>query len=285
MHGAQKPIIVLDFGAQYSKLIARRVREARVFSVILPYNTDLATIQGHDPAGIILSGGPASVHSPGAPVPDPGVLALGVPVLGICYGLQVIAQMLGGAVERSAKREYGIAHIEQLQSSSLLESVEPRSQVWMSHGDGVVSLPDGFQTLARTENCAHAAVVHPERALYGVQFHPEVVHTHQGSQMLANFVHRICRCGTDWDMGSFADASIAAIREQVGDGRVVCGLSGGVDSSVAAVLIHRAIGDRLTCVFVNNGLLRKGEPELVQSVFRDNFHIDLRYVDAEDRFL
>ena len=279
------PIIVLDFGAQYSKLIARRVREARVFSLILPYDVPMSELEAHRPAGIILSGGPSSVHTQNAPHPDPAVFKMGVPILGICYGVQLFAQMLGGKVERPEKREYGIAYIEHENRSVLLEGVDRRTQVWMSHGDAISKLPDGFETIARTENCPFAAIANPEASLYGVQFHPEVVHTPQGTKILSNFVHTICGCESTWDMGSFVERSIAAIKDQVGDRRVLCGLSGGVDSSVATVLIHRAIGDRLTCVFVNNGLLRKGECELVRQVFRDNFHIDLRYIDAEDRFL
>ena len=285
MHATTKPIIVLDFGAQYSKLIARRVREARVFSLILPYDTPTQTIRDHEPAGIIFSGGPASVHADQAPLPDPALFELGVPILGICYGLQVFAHMLGGKVARSDKREYGIAHLAHRDGTGLFDGVDPSTQVWMSHGDAIAVPPPGFEIIGHTENCPYAAIANPSTHFYGVQFHPEVVHTPQGTQILSNFVHEICQCPADWDMGSFVETAIRDIQEHVGHGRVVCGLSGGVDSSVAAVLIHRAIGDRLTCVFVNNGLLRKHEPELVQQVFRNNFHIDLRYVDAEDRFL
>ncbi|GMW00795.1 MAG: GMP synthase [glutamine-hydrolyzing] [Candidatus Hydrogenedentota bacterium] len=281
-----RPIIVLDFGAQYSKLIARRVREANVFSLIEPFNVSIETLKAHNPAGIIFSGGPASVHAAGSPKPDPRVFDLGVPILGICYGIQLFADMLGGKVERAGKREYGIAHLEHHDTTGFLAGIHNRTQVWMSHGDAVTELPAGFQTLGTTENCPYAAAADVARKFYGVQFHPEVVHTPEGTKVLSNFVHTICGCKGDWNMGSFVDVAIADIREQVGsDGRVVLGLSGGVDSSVAAVLIHKAIGDRLTCVFVNNGLLRKGEPELVQQVFRDHFHIDLHYVDAEVRFL
>ncbi|HUW62158.1 MAG TPA: glutamine-hydrolyzing GMP synthase [Candidatus Bathyarchaeia archaeon] len=285
MQPGGRPIVVLDFGAQYSKLIARRVREAGVFSLIVPYNTDLENLRALNPAGIIFSGGPSSVHAPGAPIPDPAIFKLGVPVLGICYGVQLFAHMLGGKVERSDRREYGIAHLEHSDSDGLLYQIDTRTQVWMSHGDAISSMPPGFVTIGKTENCPHAAIADTARNLYGVQFHPEVVHTPQGPKMLSNFVHRICGCPSDWTMGSFIERSIADIRTRVGDKRVVCGLSGGVDSSVAAMLIHRAIGDRLACVFVNNGLLRKGEPELVRKVFCDYFHLDLHYVDAEDRFL
>jgi GMP synthase (glutamine-hydrolysing) len=280
-----KPIIVLDFGAQYSKLIARRVREAKVFSLIMPFNTPLDEIEAQHPAGIIFSGGPASVHANGAPKPDSAIFDLGVPVLGICYGTQLFADMLGGKVERASKREYGIAHLEHTDGTGFLDGMDSRTQVWMSHGDAITQLPKGFTTIGTTENCPFAAIADPKRKLYGVQFHPEVVHTPQGPTLLSNFVHKVCGCPSDWDMGSYLDAAVETVRIQVGDGRVVCGLSGGVDSSVAAALIHRAIGDRLACIFVNNGLLRKGEAELVQKVFRDNFHVDLHYIDAEERFL
>lgn len=285
MQDQPKTIVVLDFGAQYSKLIARRVREARVFSLIVPFNTPLEKIRAMKPSGIIFSGGPASVHQEGAPKPDPEVFNLGVPILGICYGVQLFAHMLGGKVERSDRREYGIAHLEHDDTTGFLDGVDERTQVWMSHGDAISIMPPGFEAIGKTENCPYASIVNRERRMYGVQFHPEVVHTPQGVKILSNFVHTICGCDSSWTMGSFVDREIEAIRKRVGERRVLCALSGGVDSSVVAVLIHRAIGDRLTCVFVNNGLLRKGEPEMVQRVFRDNFHIDLRYVNAEERFL
>ena len=285
MHGKNNLIVVLDFGAQYSKLIARRVREANVFSLILPYNATAAQIKEHAPAGIIFSGGPASVHAEGSPLPDPEVFKLGIPILGICYGVQLFAHMLGGKVERSERREYGIAHLEHSDTTGFFDGVFERTQVWMSHGDAISVMPPGFEVIGRTENCPYAAIADTARKLYGVQFHPEVVHTPQGTQILANFVHRICGTSSDWTMGNFVDEAIKDIRDRVGEKRVLCGLSGGVDSSVAAVLIHRAIGDKLTCVFVNNGMMRQGEVEMVQQVFRDNFHINLRYVDAEDRFL
>jgi GMP synthase (glutamine-hydrolysing) len=251
----------------------------------VPYNAPLDEVKALDPAGIIFSGGPASVHAPGAPLPDRDVFKLGIPILGICYGVQLFGHMLGGKVERSDRREYGIAHLEHQDTTGFLDGVDARAQVWMSHGDAISVIPPGFETIGRTENCPHAAVANPRAKLYGVQFHPEVAHTPQGPRILSNFVHRICGCPSNWNMGSFVDRAVKEIREVVGERRVLLGLSGGVDSSVAAVLIHRAVGDRLTCVFVNNGLLRKGEPELVRKVFRDHFHIDLHYVDAEDRFL
>jgi GMP synthase (glutamine-hydrolysing) len=245
----------------------------------------MAKLKAMQPAGIIFSGGPASVHADGAPKPDPEVFELGVPILGICYGVQLFANMLGGKVERAGQREYGIAHLDHDDHTGFLDGVDERTQVWMSHGDRVTILPPGFSVIGRTENSPYAAIADPARRMYGVQFHPEVVHTPQGVRILSNFVHTLCGCGAQWDMGSFVDNAISEIRARVGGKKVLCGLSGGVDSSVAAVLIHKAIGDNLTCVFVNNGLLRKGEAELVQRVFRDNFHINLDYVDAEDRFL
>lgn len=285
MSGIGKPIVVLDFGAQYSKLIARRVREAHVYSIIEPYNISPERLRALDPAGIILSGGPASVHAEGSPKPHPEILQFDVPILGICYGVQVFADMLGGKVERAKEREYGIAHLEHDDTTGFFTGVDSKAQVWMSHGDKITQLPDGFHTIGSTENCAYAAIANPVAKRYGVQFHPEVVHTPQGKRILANFVHNICGCDSSWDMGNFVDVALAEIRAQVGDRKVLCGLSGGVDSSVAAVLIHKAIGDNLTCVFVNNGLLRKGEAEMVQKVFRDSFHINLEYVDAEEEFL
>ena len=285
MNPEANPIAVLDFGAQYSKLIARRVREAKVFSLIVPYNISLEELRALNPSGIIFSGGPESVHDPDAPMPDPGVFDLGVPILGICYGAQLIAKMSGGVVERADKREYGIAHLHSTKSNGILKGMSDRGQVWMSHGDLVTELSEGFEVIGTTENCPRAAFANPEAGLYAVQFHPEVAHTPEGPLLLSNFVHGICKQTSEWEMGSFRELAVQQIREKVGDKRVLCGLSGGVDSSVAAVLIHEAIGDALTCVFVNNGLMREGETELVQQVFHDNFHIDLRYVDAEDKFL
>jgi GMP synthase (glutamine-hydrolysing) len=279
------PIIVLDFGAQYSKLIARRIREAGVFSLILPYNATKDEVMAHEPSGIIFSGGPSSVHAEGAPKSDPSLYDADIPILGICYGAQLLAQELGGVVERADKREYGIAHLDHTDASGLLDGMDGQTQVWMSHGDLVASIPEGYTIIGTTENCPFAAFSNPADKRYAVQFHPEVVHTPQGVKLFDNFVHSICGCGSPWSMGSYIDMAMDDIRSKVGDKRVVCGLSGGVDSSVAAALIHKAIGDQLTCVFVNNGLMRKGESDLVQQVFKDNFHIDLRYVDAENKFL
>ncbi len=285
METAGHPIIVLDFGAQYSKLIARRVREAGVFSMILPYSTSPDRLRELEPAGIIFSGGPASVHGNGAPLPDRQVFELGVPILGICYGVQLFAHMLGGKAEPSQMREYGLARLQHTDNTGILDRVNSDAQVWMSHGDAVSALPPGFTAIGKTDNCPFAAIANEEKGFYGVQFHPEVAHTPQGSRILANFLYNICGCAGDWDMGSFINKSVEEIRRRVDDKRVLCALSGGVDSSVTAALVHRAIGDRLTCVFVNTGLLRKGEAELVRKVFGENFHLDLRYVDAEDRFL
>lgn len=285
MQGIRKPIVVLDFGAQYSKLIARRVRELRVYSIIVPYNLSADELRDMEPAGVIMSGGPSSVHQEGSPKPDPELFNLGVPILGICYGTQLFANMLGGKVTRAERREYGIAHLEQNDTSGLLNGMGSPSQVWMSHGDHVEVLPTGFSAIGKTENCPYAAIADVKRGFYGVQFHPEVVHTPEGMNVFKNFVYDVCGCDDSWNMDSFSEVAINEIRERVGEKKVLCGLSGGVDSSVAAALIHRAIGDKLTCVFVNNGLLRKGEAEMVVRVFSDNFRINLIYVDAEERFL
>ncbi len=285
MQGVSKPIVVLDFGAQYSKLIARRVRELRAYSVIAPYNIPIDELRDLAPAGIIMSGGPASVHQPGAPQPDPALFTLGVPILGICYGAQLFAHCLGGEVARAQRREYGIAHLEHTGETPFLQEVNSPTQVWMSHGDRIEVLPPGFAPIGHTENSPYAVTADTDRGFYGVQFHPEVVHTPEGTQMFRNFVHDVCKCDYSWNMESFSEAAIQEIRERVGDRKVLCALSGGVDSSVTAALIHRAVGKQLTCVFVNNGLLRKGEPEMVRSVFSDHFHINLVYVDAEKRFL
>jgi GMP synthase (glutamine-hydrolysing) len=281
----KQTIIVLDFGAQYSQLIARRVREANVYSRILPYNTPAGKLVELNPAGIILSGGPASVRLEDSPRPDAAIFSLGVPILGICYGLQVMSVMLGGQVERPDRREYGFAALRHKGPSRLLQSVADGAGVWMSHGDSVSVLPEGFSITASTENCFVTVMENDQRALDGVLFHPEVAHTDQGARMLWNFVHTVCGCTDSWSMESFVDTAVETIRRQVGNKTVLCGLSGGVDSSVAAALLHKAIGDQLVCVFVNNGLLRKGEADLVIKVFRDYFHIRFRYADAEQKFL
>jgi len=279
-------IVVLDFGAQYSQLIARRVREMHVYSQIVPYTISAEDLRAMQPTGIIFSGGPASVRSEGSPRPDPAIYTLGIPILGICYGLQVMSIQNGGEVQRPEKREYGFADLTVLtEGSSLLKGIAANSRLWMSHGDSVSALPDGFVQTGSTPNCPYTVLEHEQKRFYGVQFHPEVVHTAQGKQFLENFVLGICKAKQDWDMGSFIATAIEDIRAKVGDKQVLCGLSGGVDSAVAAVLIHEAIGDQLVCVFVNNGLLRKGEAEMVQKVFRDNYKIRLQYADAEEAFL
>lgn len=279
-------IVVLDFGAQYSQLIARRVRETGVYSLILPFNASCDEIMASgNVKGIIFSGGPASVTTEGSPRPDKGIFSLGLPVFGICYGLQVMSVMLGGRVESPEHKEYGIANIDISASSPLFEGVSRNSQVWMSHGDRVSAIPEGFVTTASTPSCPYTAVEDRRRNFYGVQFHPEVVHSLEGQKMIANFALGICRCRADWNMGSFINEAVEAIRAEVGDRNVLCGLSGGVDSSVAALLIHRAIGDQLVCVFVNNGMLRKGEAQSVLDLFGKNFNIRLQYADAENDFL
>ncbi|MEW6547018.1 MAG: glutamine-hydrolyzing GMP synthase [Bacillota bacterium] len=278
-------ILVLDFGAQYAQLIARRVREAGVFSKIVPANWPASRILGEGPAGLILSGGPASVYAEGAPRLDPELLSAGVPMLGICYGMQLLAYLLGGTVERGERCEFGRARVELLDEDDILAGLGPGPlDVWMSHGDLVREPPAGFRVLARTPNAPVVAMADTDRRLYGVQFHPEVVHTPRGREVLANFLFRVCGCRRGWTTSSFIDQAIERVREQVGDGRAVCALSGGVDSSVAAALTHRAIGDRLTCVFVDTGLLREGEPEQVVATFRDVFGLPLVHVKAADRF-
>ncbi len=282
-------IVILDFGSQYTQLIARRIREAHVYSEIHPCTIDLEEVRRMQPRGVILSGSPFSVVQKDAPLVPPGIYELGVPVLGVCYGLQLTAHVFGGKVDKAAHREYGRADLIVDDNRDLFHGFEPgdagASVVWMSHGDRLESMPPGFKVLAHSQNSPIAAIRHETREIYGVQFHPEVVHSVRGAEILRNFVFRIAGCKPDWSMGSFIEREIVAIREKVGKDRVLCGLSGGVDSSVVAALIHKAIGDQLTCVFVNNGLLRKGEADQVISVFRDAFHIDLRYVDASDRFL
>ena len=279
-------IVVLDFGAQYSQLIARRVRELGVYSLILPFNATADEIRAQGRVnGIIFSGGPASVPQPDSPRPSQEIFEMGLPVLGICYGLQVMSHMLGGEVECPEHKEYGIANIDIMARSPLFKDVSAHSQVWMSHGDRVSRLPVGFTVTASTPSCPYTAVENREKSFYGVQFHPEVVHSLEGQKMISNFVLDICKAEADWNMGSFVNEAVEAIRAEVGDRNVLCGLSGGVDSSVAALLIHKAIGDQLVCVFVNNGMLRKGEAENVLSLFGKHFNIRLQYADAEKEFL
>jgi GMP synthase (glutamine-hydrolysing) len=278
-------IIIIDFGSQYNQLIARRVREHHVFCRIEPPGIPVAQIKAHRPEGIILSGGPASIYEAGSPKVDPGIFELGIPVLGICYGMQFMVNALGGRVERAAKREYGFAELSIARPEGLFKGISTRTPCWMSHGDSIRRLPQGFQVTASTPNTPYAAAVDARRRLIGVQFHPEVAHTPRGGAMLKNFLFAICGCRRSWTMKSFARQAVADIHAQVGDKRVILGLSGGVDSSVAAVLIHRAVGKRLTCIFVDNGLLRKNEGATLKRTLKQHLQINIRFVHAAGRFL
>lgn len=278
-------VIVLDFGGQYTQLIARRIRECRVYCEILSHDTPVDELAARKPQAIVLSGGPSSVYQEGAPQVDPAVYEAGIPILGICYGMQLMTVQLGGKVRRAEQREYGKTTLEAFSGDILFKGLESREQCWMSHGDTVEEAPPGFTVLGRTPHAPVAAMGDPKRRLYAVQFHPEVAHTPKGKSVLENFLYNVCGCKGDWTMASFLESMVSQIRDEAGDGRVLCALSGGVDSSVAAALVHRAVGDRLTCVFVNQGLMRKNEPEEVQRVFRGQFNMNLVYVDAADRFL
>jgi GMP synthase (glutamine-hydrolysing) len=282
---AHDEVLVLDFGGQYSQLIARRVRECGVFSELLPHHVGVDEVRKRAPKGLILSGGPASVYAPGAPRLDPELLELGIPVLGICYGMQALVLTLGGRVEGADVGEFGRSQLTVREPGRLLVGTPAEQPCWMSHRDTVFAAPPGFTALASSTESPVAAVEDTERALYGIQFHPEVVHTPYGQQILTTFLEDVCGCARDWSAASIIDEQVAAIRAQVGDGRVICGLSGGVDSSVAALLVHRAVGDQLTCVFVDHGLMRKNEGEQVIAAFRDHFKVPLVAVDAEERFL
>lgn len=277
---------ILDFGSQYSQLIARRVRENRVYCEILSHDTTADQLRGRNLKGIILSGGPCGVYEENAPQLDPALFDLGVPVLGICYGMQIACNTLGGNVVPAEEREYGNTTLfVDEPGDALLAGLEERCQVWMSHGDRVVEIGPQFRTLAHTQHSPFAVVHDPERRFYGLQFHPEVTHTRDNGKIINNFLYRVCQFNGDWELKDYIDTSVQRIREQVGDGRVVCGLSGGVDSAVVALLIHRAIGDRLTCIFIDNGLLRAGEAAQVSAVFGEQFGLDFRAVDASERFL
>jgi GMP synthase (glutamine-hydrolysing) len=279
-------IIILDFGSQYTQVIARRIRECNVYSTILRYDTPAAEIAKLKPSGLILSGGPSSVYADDAPLPDKAIFKMGVPVLGICFGVQIFAQYLGGKVEKGQKREYGKGTLSVVDTSCALFKGLPReSQVWNSHGDKLTRLPKDFVVVATTENSDYAAIEHPQKRFFGLQFHPEVVHTPRGREIISNFVHGVCGCGRDWTMRGYVEQAVEEIRKQVGGERVILGLSGGVDSSVAAALLHRAIGDQLTCIFVNNGVLRAKEAEVVQEVFGRNFKLKLQYEEASKLFL
>ena len=282
---SHQAIIILDFGGQYTQLIARRVRENNVYSEVVPWSTPIRDIAARQPAGIILSGGPASVCDPDAPQCDPDIYHLGMPVLGICYGMQLTAALLGGRVERAKEREYGRVTVRMKEQAGLLNGMKESSSCWMSHTWQVAACPPGFRPIAQTGNCPVAAMADEEKRIYGVQFHPEVTHTEEGKTLLRNFLYGICHCTGDWNMSAYAETAIRQIREEVGEtGTVLLALSGGVDSSVAAALIYRAIGSRLTCVFVDHGLLRKGESDQVCHVFSHLFPVRFIRADAADKF-
>ncbi|NRA27540.1 MAG: glutamine-hydrolyzing GMP synthase [Opitutales bacterium] len=278
-------IAVLDFGSQYTQVIARRIRECGVYSKIYPFNTPAEELKDDGVIGIICSGGPSSVLSDEAPLPDRGIYELGLPVLGICYGIQLMAHLLGGKVETSTHREFGHGAFSVVEDGTLLKDLPKSFSVWNSHGDRLMELPEGFHAIGTTENSAYAAIEHTEKRFYGLQFHPEVHHSEYGKELLENFLVGVCGCRQDWSMRDFINESVEDIRKTVGDHGVILGLSGGVDSSVAAALIHRAIGDQLTCVFVDNGLLRLDERKKVEELYAKHFHLDVRVVDAVDHFL
>ena len=281
---AQDSVLVLDFGSQYSQLIARKVRESRVYCELVPGDIAAEEIRRRAPRGLIFSGGPASVYEPGAPRPDPGVYELGIPILGICYGMQLLAHDLGGAVEGAERREYGHARVIVDEDAGLFDRLPRELSVWMSHGDVITQLPAGFRPIAHSLNSHYAAIAGPQ-GRFGIQFHIEVAHTPLGKEILRNFLMKVCGCQGTWEAASFIDMAIADVRLRVGDGKVLCALSGGVDSAVAATLVHRAVGDQLTCVFVDNGLLRREEGERVVDVMTKQRHIRLVHVDATDQFL
>ena len=279
-------IVILDFGSQYTQVIARRIRECNVYSSIVRYDIPAHEVAALKPKGIILSGGPSRVYAKDAPLPDPAIFKLGIPVLGICYGLQLITQYLGGKVEPGQKREYGKGTLQVKDSfCPLFANLPEKLQVWNSHGDKLTKIPKGFKSVAITENSDFAALENSKTRIFGLQFHPEVAHTPRGRDILANFVHSICGCGKNWTMHNYIDQAVQAIRAQVGNEKVILGLSGGVDSSVAAALLHKAIGDQLTCIFVNNGVLRGREAEVVREVFGKHFKIKLQYENASKLFL
>ena len=281
----RQTIAIIDFGSQYSELIARRIRETQVYSEVISYRTSAEQIKNLDPKGIILSGGPNSVYDENAPECDPEIWNLGIPILGVCYGMQLMVKQLGGMVERADRAEYGKASIFIDDPTDLLTNVEDGSVMWMSHGDSCTKLPKGFDVLAHTDNTPCAAIASPEQKLFGVQFHPEVVHSQGGIPLIRNFVYHICKCEPTWTTEAFVEESIREIRAKVGEKRVLLALSGGVDSSTLAFLLHRAIGDKLTCMFIDQGFMRKGEPERLVDIFDKKFKIPVEYVSARDRFL
>lgn len=282
---SQELVLVLDFGGQYNQLIARRVREAHVYSEMISYKTPIEEIRKRNPKGIIFSGGPASVNQEGAPKVDPAIYKLGIPILGICYGMQLMTIQLGGKVEHPQVREYGKAILQVDEAKGIWQGLGGERQCWMSHGDSVVKLPEGFKVAAHTDHTPVAGMIDEKRNFYAVQFHPEVKHTPEGQKMLEHFLYDICGCKGEWTMGSFIENQIKLIREKVGDRRVLCALSGGVDSSVAAVLVHQAVGDQLTCVYVDHGFMRKNESAEVKKIFTEQFHLNLVFVDASERFM
>ncbi|MFD0870729.1 glutamine-hydrolyzing GMP synthase [Paenibacillus residui] len=285
MNKPNEMIVVLDFGGQYNQLIARRIRDLGVYSELLPFNTPVDKIKELAPKGIVFSGGPSSVYEEKAPHVDPAIYDLGIPMLGICYGMQLMAHQMGGKVQRAEKREYGKAEVEFRADSALMHNLDCKQVVWMSHGDMVVELPEGFIIEAKTEHAPIAAISHPGKNMYAVQFHPEVRHSVYGNEMIRNFLYNICGCEGNWSMESFIEETVQDIRRQVGSGKVLCALSGGVDSSVVAMLVHRAIGDQLTCMFIDHGLLRKGEAEDVMETFVGKFDMKVVKIDASERFL
>jgi len=278
-------IVILDFGSQYTQIIARKVREAGVYAEIHPYNISKEAFDALAPKGLILSGGPSSVYSEGAPIPSFDVFSLNIPVLGICYGLQLIAHQLGGQVDKAARREFGRAMLSIDDWTDLFQGMRAATQVWMSHGDHLTAMPPGFEHLAHTENADICAIRDPKRRIYGVQFHPEVAHTTEGRVLLKNFVLNICGCSATWNATSFIDGAIADIRKTVGSGGVICALSGGVDSTVVAVLLHKALGDQVHCIHVDSGLMRKGESKQIEELFRQHFSMSIDVIDASELFL
>jgi GMP synthase (glutamine-hydrolysing) len=278
-------VLIIDFGGQYNQLIARRVREANVYCEVVPYHCSLEKIKEKAPKGIIFTGGPASVYEANAPKCDPQVFSLGIPILGICYGGQLMAQVFQGKVNRAHSREYGSVELTIQNNEDIFANVPSGIKCWMSHTDVIEAPPQGFKTIASTSNCPVAAMKNDVESLYAVQFHPEVEHTEMGKKMIQNFLYKVCGCTGDWNMQDFVEQNIKEIREKVGDKKVLCALSGGVDSSVAAVLVHKAVGDQLTCIFVDHGLLRKDEGDQVEKIFKEKFHVHLIRINAQKRFL